>query len=64
MLTSCAPVVLVPRYVVAKVSMRVRQLNVMCETKTLDNVFVSVRGLRPLALGFAGVVVFFPRVFC
>jgi len=35
----CFPI----EYVVAKVSMRVRQLNVMCETKTLDNVFVSVQ---------------------
>lgn len=30
-------------YVADKVSLRVQQLNVMCETKTLDNVFVQVQ---------------------
>jgi len=35
----CCPV----EYVADKVSMRVQQLNVTCETKTLDNVFVVVQ---------------------
>lgn len=29
-------------YLTSKMSMRVQQLNVNCETKTLDNVFVQV----------------------
>lgn len=29
-------------YLASKMSMRVQQLNVNCETKTLDNVFVQV----------------------
>jgi hypothetical protein len=33
----CCPV----EYVVDKVSLRVQALEIMCETKTLDNVFVS-----------------------
>lgn len=35
----CFPI----EYVADKVSLRVQQLNVMCETKTLDNVFVQVQ---------------------
>lgn len=35
----CCPV----EYVADKISLRVQQLNVMCETKTLDNVFVQVQ---------------------
>jgi regulator of protease activity HflC (stomatin/prohibitin superfamily) len=35
----CCPV----EYVAETVSLRVQQLNVMCETKTLDNVFVQVQ---------------------
>mmetsp|Transcript_26153 Transcript_26153/g.30975 ORF Transcript_26153/g.30975 Transcript_26153/m.30975 type:complete len:282 (+) Transcript_26153:48-893(+) len=35
----CCPV----EYVAERVSLRVQQLNVMCETKTLDNVFVQVQ---------------------
>lgn len=35
----CCPI----EYVADKVSLRVQQLNVMCETKTLDNVFVQVQ---------------------
>lgn len=39
----CCPV----EYVVDKVSMRVQALEIKCETKTLDNVFVSIP-VRPM----------------